>query len=124
MLPTPSHTLSKKERLCNSGDITRLVTKGHYGYEGSIKFCYVSDNGLPYSRILVSVSKKFFKRAVKRNLLKRRIRESFRTQKELLGGIPGIDIMFSYNTREVLDSAVIKACVGQILTRISQDVKV
>lgn len=69
---------------------------------------------------MVSVPKKNFKRAVKRNLLKRRIRESYRTQKELLGAGPAMDVMFYYNTKEVLDSGTIKSEVAEILRTLSE----
>jgi len=70
-------------------------------------------NAIP-NRIMVSVSKRFFKRAVKRNLLKRRIREAYRTQKHLLAPA-GIDILFIYNTKEILPYADIHSTVGDIL---------
>ena len=49
--------------------------------------------------------------AVKRNLLKRRIRESYRLQKDLFG--PGKDILFIYTPKEVLPFADIYAAVGE-----------
>ena len=64
-------------------------------------------------RILVSVPKRYFKRAVKRNLLKRRIREAYRVQK-----LPGVDIMFQYNSVELADFAAIQADITAILSRI------
>ena len=67
---------------------------------------------------MVSVPKKMFRRAVKRNLLKRRIRESYRTQKALLEG-SRVDLMFVYSSKEVLDSAVIREAVGTILTTVA-----
>ena len=69
------------------------------------------------SRILVSVPKRFFKRAVKRNLLKRRIREAYRLQKELLTG-SGVDILFSYSHSEIADFQTLYAEVADILGRI------
>ena len=66
------------------------------------------------TRILVSVPKRFFKRAVKRNLLKRRIREAYRQQK-----IDGVDVMFQYNSQEIADSATIFREIGAILKRIT-----
>ena len=65
-------------------------------------------------RILVSVPKRFFKRAVKRNLLKRRIREAYRVRK-----IAGVDVMFQYNSAELAPFAAISADVAAILSRIS-----
>lgn len=69
------------------------------------------------SRIVVSVPKRSFKRAVKRNLLKRRIRESYRRQKALLG--PGVDILFIYTAAEVLPYEVIYADMATLLHTVS-----
>lgn len=73
----------------------------------------VSAGNLP-GRILVSVPKRCFKRAVKRNLLKRRIREAYRVQK-----LPGVDVMFQYNSAELADFAAVRADITAILSRIS-----
>jgi len=69
---------------------------------------------------MVSVPKRFFKRAVKRNLLKRRLREAYRTQKELLGP-SAIDVLFLYNSKEVLDFLSIKEEVASVLKKISDE---
>jgi ribonuclease P protein component len=106
-----SHTLSKEERLCGRNAVSALLAKGRYGVAGCLKYCFLSDNGLAFSRILISVPKRSFKRAVKRNLLKRRIRESYRLQKDLFG--PGKDILFIYTPKEVLPFADIYAAVGE-----------
>ena len=74
-------------------------------------------NGLEYSRIMVSVPKRHFKRAVKRNLLKRRIREAYRLQKELLPA--GVDMMIVFNAAEVADYAVIRDELAQLMQRIA-----
>ncbi len=65
------------------------------------------------SRIVVSVPKRLFKRAVKRNLLKRRIREAYRHQKGLLSA--PADILFIYTVPEVLPYEVIYAHMTTIL---------
>lgn len=70
------------------------------------------------SRIMVSVPKKIFRRAVKRNLLKRRMREAFRLQKNLVG--PGLDIIFVYISRGVLPYADIYADMTAALTSIAK----
>lgn len=113
-MPTvPGHTLSKKERLSGKMTVSHLMARGRYGNASCLRYCVLPGNGLPYSRLLVSVPKRYFKRAVKRNLLKRRIRESYRLQKEMLG--PGFDLMLVYTAREVLSSAVIREAVGMAL---------
>lgn len=110
--------LSKEERLSGRNAISDLMKKGKYGNESFLRYCYSCGNGLEVNRILVSVPKRNFKRAVKRNLLKRRLRESYRLQKDLLGG-PGIDLMFVYNSKEVLPSDEIRSAVRRILLDIA-----
>lgn len=68
------------------------------------------------SRIVVSVPKRLFKRAVKRNLLKRRIREAYRRQKDLISA--PADILFIYTAQEVLPYEVIYADMTAILQKI------
>ena len=71
------------------------------------------------NRIMVSVPKKSFKRAVKRNLLKRRIRESWRKQKHMLSVEGNIDILFMYAVKEVLSYEEVHAAVGQIIENLN-----
>lgn len=108
----PAHTLPKAERLCGVNAIAGLLKRGRYGSVSCLKYCY-APNGLAVNRILVSVPKRSFKRAVRRNLLKRRIRESYRLQKEKLGG--GMDLMLIYTPREILPFGEIYAAVGLVL---------
>ena len=78
---------------------------------------FSSGNAIPThadaSRIVVSVPKRLFKRAVKRNLLKRRIREAYRHQKDLISA--PADILFIYAAQEVLPYEVIYADMTAIL---------
>ena len=78
--------------------------------------------GVPGHGIVVSVPKRCFKRAVKRNLLKRRIREAYRLNKQLLPvSMPdgGTDILFIYSTKEVLDFSAVQEAVTSSLTAIA-----
>lgn len=71
---------------------------------------------------MVSVPKRCFKRAVKRNLLKRRIREAYRLNKQLLPvSMPdgGTDILFIYSTKEVLDFSAVQEAVTSSLTAVA-----
>ncbi|MGM9741243.1 MAG: ribonuclease P protein component [Candidatus Cryptobacteroides sp.] len=102
-------TLKKRERLSSKGAVEALLKSGRYGVSGVLKFVYRRDNGLPYSRMMVSVPKKLFRRAVKRNLLKRRIREAYRLNKALVlpGDAGGTDILFIYRSKEISTQAEI-----------------
>ncbi len=113
-------TLTKRERLHTKSGIDALLSKGKFSTAGDMKYCVRYGTGEDVNRIMVSVSKKLFRRAVKRNLVKRRIREAYRTQKHALRGT-GADILFVYNTKEILSSAGIKTIVGEILDRINDN---
>ena len=114
-----ANTLPKQERLCGKRGIEKLLAKGKHGNSGHIRYIYLADNGLDYCRILVSVPKKNFKRAVKRNLLKRRIRESWRRLKHTVEDSKNIDILFMYSTKEILTYQEIYTNVENIISRIN-----
>ena len=116
--PVPN-TLPKKERLCGKTGIGRLLAEGHHCSVSGLRCIYLSANGLEHNRIMVSVPKKMFKRAVKRNLLKRRIRESWRKQKHELN-TSGTDILFIYPSKEILTYGQIYDAVGQIIEKIKK----
>ena len=116
---TPN-TLPKQERLCGKTAIGQLIAKGKHGNVPGLKFLYLTDTGTESNRIMVSVPKKMFKRAVKRNLLKRRIRESWRKQKHSLLTDGGTDILFIYPMKEIQTYEQIYACVGQIIEKINK----
>lgn len=113
------NTLPKKERLCGKTSIGKLLAKGKHGNVPGLRFLYMTGTGSDVNRILVSVPKKMFKRAVKRNLLKRRIRESWRKQKHYLTLTGGTDILFIYPSKEILSYEEIYTCVGNIIERIN-----
>ena len=113
------NTLPKKERLCGKTAISKLLAKGKHGSVPGIRYLclYGTESGV--NRIVVSVSKKFFKRAVKRNLLKRRIRESWRKQKHMLALDGNFDILLIYSVKEILSYEEIYNAVGQIIENLN-----
>ena len=114
-------TLRKAERLSGTSAISKLMSEGRWGNAGAIRYCTLSPNGADFNRIMVSVPKKLFKRAVMRNLYKRRVRETYRTQKDLLPASPGTDILFIYNSKEATDFQTICSLVAEILRRTADE---
>lgn len=117
MTSPQAHTLPKEERLCGKTTVAALLSEGKWGATAHLRFCWAAGREEGRNRILVAVPKKFFKRAVKRNLLKRRLREAYRLQKELLEAT-GVDILFSYSHSEIADFQTLYAEVTDILQRI------
>lgn len=79
--------LTKQERLYKKKEIGLLFEEGEssFSYPYKVKW-YETDipqNGVPV-QILISVSKRSFKKAVSRNNIKRLIKEAYRTQKHKL----------------------------------------
>ena len=112
----------KKERLCGRTAISQLLGKGRYGTVPGMSFLYIKDTGNEHARLLISVPKKTFKRAVKRNLYKRRIRESWRKQKHMLIEGTGIDIMIKYASKELLTYEEIYTAIGQIIEKVNRQI--
>lgn len=77
------YTLSKEERLSWKRYIDLLFEKGQSFVAFPLRVVYlpVEEEGVAPVSIMVSVSKKKFKRAVKRNRVKRQVREAYRVQK-------------------------------------------
>lgn len=118
-------TLKKKERLSVGTDLSRLFASGRYGFTDGFRYCYRIGNELSFNRIVVSVPKKCFRRAVKRNLLKRRIREAYRLNKNLLpvnAEKGGTDILFIYSSKDILDFNAVVLSVRNILESLAAKV--
>jgi len=79
-------TFSKKERLCSRKQIQQLFSSKETVTSFPFRILYrlVPADDEVRVQVLFSVPKKLFKRAVKRNLIRRRAKEAFRLNKHLL----------------------------------------
>ena len=116
----PNTSFPKKEKLCGKTAISRLLAGGKHGSVPGLRFLYLTENGLEHSRLMISVPKKSFKRAVKRNLLKRRIRESWRKQKHMLAADSGLDILIMYPSKEIMSYEEIYTAVGAVIEKLNR----
>ncbi len=125
-------TFSKSERLNSKIIIERLFTQGKafVKYPVRSSFILLEEPQEARAQILVSIPKKRFKRANKRNLLKRKIREAYRLNKhplleELEKKQIHIAIAFVYLPTEVLSyqdiEKGIKKCLNHIVHLISKN---
>lgn len=111
------HAFPKSEKLCGKTTIARVMKQGHWFSTSLFRVCFLKEESGP-SRILTSVPKRYFKRAVKRNLLKRRIREAYRLNKEELPQL-GYLVMLVYTGTEVSDYQSIEAEVKAVLRKLA-----
>ena len=119
-------TLPKSERLHGKSKISALMSKGRWGFTSGLKYCFLKGAASDDTQeagansIIVSVPKRLFKRAVKRNLLKRRLREAYRTQKDILPA-KGHSVLFLYNTKEIMEYSEVRSQVAAVLKKLAEN---
>ena len=116
-------SLSRHERLRTLGAIRRLFPEGETGFVFPFRYVwYAEADTEPSVEVLFSTPKKFHKRANKRNLVRRRTKEAYRLQKQVLTlhvGERNVDLALIYSSAEVLSSKRIEHAVRRILETIA-----
>lgn len=113
------NTFGKEEKLCSEKDIESLYKTGSSFLNFPIVFYCIPKPDLKLSKVLVSVSKKKFKKAVDRNLVKRRLREAYRLNKTILNKPYHLAFVFIGN--ELLTYAQIEKSIKLGLERIANE---
>ena len=118
-------TFSKEERISSEKEIALLFEKGlsFISYPLRVLYCPKEMPEDTRFSVLVSVSKRKFKRAVKRNRVKRLIRETYRQNKSCLSEIapescPGLNIAFVFVGNVVPDFKQVEAAMVKALSLI------
>jgi ribonuclease P protein component len=127
----PPMGFSKNERLCRKKLIDSLFQKGNFFIDFPFRIAWSTNNTEnPYlAQIGISVSKRFIKKAVKRNLIKRRIREAYRKNKNSLYQFLSdnslkIVFMIIYLEKHPLDYQHIENKLKDTLIRLCTEVKI
>lgn len=110
-------TLRPAHRLRRSTDFTSLLNTGSRHSDASFSLFY-RPNERRFPRLGLAVSKRVARHATARNVIKRQLREAFRT---LIGSLPPLDIVVLLRPRAA-DMAPdrLRARVVQALLRIAQ----
>ena len=121
--------LTKNERLCSTKLIGKLFAEGSSFYIFPLKIVFLKtplDSDFP-AQVSFSVSKKIFKRAVHRNLLKRRMREAYRLNKpvfyESIQANCQVTVMIIYTCKEIKEFAVIEKSMKKVLKKLSESLQ-
>jgi ribonuclease P protein component len=126
-----SATFSKKERIVSQKLIEQLFSKGnsHSTSAFPLRIVYMEkerEEGEEPVLVLVSVSKRHFKRAVKRNRVKRQIREAYRHHKAILTEKVAegkqLAVVFIWLADELYESAQVERSVKHLLEKVAERV--
>lgn len=127
---TDNHTLGKDERLCKMTLIEKMFGGGKSSsmVDFPLRLVYMrtDKSDCDCVKILVSVSKRHFKRSVKRNRVKRQIREAYRKNKCILLDTIGDDagygmaLAFIWLADKLYSSAAIERKAANLLQRLAE----
>jgi len=117
-------TYPKKEKLKSKTTIDLLFSEGNSVSKFPLRLVYVEnkEENAELMKMGVSVSKKYFKKAVDRNYFKRVLRETYRLNKHLL--INNLEkpyaFMFFYQTKERLSYQEIEEKTIQLFQKFNE----
>ena len=125
----PAHTLKKRERLCSMKLTDRLFNgaSSHSMVAFPIRVVWMEKEREAQEssvQVLFSVSKRHFKHAVRRNRVKRQLRETYRHAKqplyEKLDKTPerAVNMAFIWLADELYSSAEVADRMGKLIQRI------
>jgi len=125
----PDYSFQKNERLCSKKIIDRLFAEGKSVFAFPLKMVYLETELQTKTPVQAgfAVSKKNFKRAVQRNLIKRRMREAYRLQKpEFYIALNDVQlaVFFVYTAKEIVEYTVVESAIKKGLKKLVRESKI
>jgi ribonuclease P protein component len=121
-------SFQKEERLCSKKIIDELFVQGKSVFVFPVKMVYIETkltSGYPVQAGF-AVSKKSFKRAVQRNLIKRRMREAYRLNKSKFYeeiGEKQVAVFFIFTGKTILEYQQIETAVKKGIKKLLAELK-
>lgn len=116
--------LHKREKLCSQTAIDALFAgngaKGALAFPLRVIFRQRTDGAFGV-RFFISVPKKKLRKAVDRVTMRRRIREAYRLNRNLLPDGADFDVAFIYVAAETLPYARVESAVKRLLPKLSSE---
>lgn len=117
-----SFSLKKREILRNKKEIQELFDSGSSFFLYPFKVLVKKQNLSDTNKVLFSVSKKYFKKATERNLIRRRMREAYRLNKNILTNNPetpfSLSVGLIYISKSKLPFSEIENKLKQVFIRL------
>ncbi|MFR9620994.1 MAG: ribonuclease P protein component [Rikenellaceae bacterium] len=127
-MSTKLNSLAHEERLRGRSRVSQLFNEGHSGFVYPLRYVWIDDEGnaegeSKLASVLFNVPKRFHRRANKRHLLRRRVKEAYRLEKSALvvEGRPRLNVALIYSTKEELPYSNILRSVKKILNQINDE---
>lgn len=132
---TKTFSLSKSERVSSQKQIDKLFRGGNSKSMSAfpLRMVYMAEERetewrCPVAQMMVSVPKRYFKRAVKRNRIKRLVREAYRLNRHLLTAqLPddrktSISVCFIWTDDKLRTFADVEEKMQSLLTRLGEKI--
>ncbi len=124
--------LTRAERLRGRSRVSQLFSDGRSGFVYPLRYVWSEvcgseegegEDSLAQAQVLFNVPKRFHRRANKRNLLRRRVKEAYRLQKSLLitEGRRPLHLALIYSTKDALSYQQISRAVARILNQLNDE---
>jgi len=122
------HTFSKDERLSSRRMISRLFADGSTFHLKPFRVTWMMEKLLEPSpvQLLISVPKYNYRKSVDRNLIRRRIREAYRMNKQVIydslqGSGRKMVLCITYTAKEIVPFGLIQEKIILLLQRLNEE---
>ena len=121
------NTLSKSDRLTNNVGISLIYDKGKHLNDYPFKVFWIKEVGETGLKVVFSVPKRKFKRAVDRNQIKRQLREAYRKYKHQVQKAADnknllVSLFLIYLGKDIPQSEIVDDKINLLLNRLTKEI--
>jgi ribonuclease P protein component len=121
------NTLSKSDRLTSGVVISKIYDKGKHLNDYPFKIVWLIETGEAGLKVVFSVPKRKFKRAVDRNQIKRKLREAYRNhkhdcQKATEVQNTRVSLFLIYLGKDIPQSEIVEDKIILLLNRLTKEI--